>query len=131
MLNFKDLFKKLFLAKNINSLKKMDKYNILIVAAIVGILVVGALIFMKNSGSSFSGFGLLGPSSDKVAQTAVDYINNNGLTETQASLVSVSEESGLVKIKIKIGENEFDSYASKDGKLLIPQAIDMSSNSGQ
>ena len=33
----------------------------------------------------------------------------------------------MVKIKIKIGENEYDSYVTKDGKYLFPQTpIDMS-----
>jgi hypothetical protein len=40
-------------------------------------------------------------------------------------LVSASDESGLIKMKIKIAENEFDSYVSKDGKFLFPQAIEM------
>ena len=83
------------------------------------------MIFAKsNPGFSFP--NIFGMSNDQVGKRAVDYINNNQLSQTPASLVSVSEESGLVKVKIKIGETEFDSYATKDGKLLFPQAFNMS-----
>jgi hypothetical protein len=60
-------------------------------------------------------------SSEDLAQKAIDYINENMLSDgLTASLVNVVEESGLYKIHIKIGEEEYDSYVSKDGKLLFP-----------
>ena len=60
-------------------------------------------------------------SPEDLAQKAIDYINENMLSEgLTASLVSVVEESGLYKIHLKIGEEEYDSYVSKDGKLLFP-----------
>ncbi len=63
-------------------------------------------------------------SSEDLAQKAIDYINENMLSEgLTASLVSVVEESGLYKIHIKIGEEEYDSYVSKDGKLLFPSGF--------
>ena len=63
-------------------------------------------------------------SSEDLAQKAIDYINKNILSEgLTASLVSVVEESGLYKIHIKIGEEEYDSYVSKDGKLLFPSGF--------
>ncbi len=62
--------------------------------------------------------------SEDLAQKAIDYINENMLSEgLTASLVSVVEESGLYKIHIKIGEEEYDSYVSKDGKLLFPSGF--------
>lgn len=83
-------------------------------------------------GSIFTnGFGLKslisGESSDKIAKAAVTYINGNLLTNGMtASLVESSkEENGLYKIKFKIGEQEFDSYISEDGKFLFPQGFDM------
>ena len=63
-------------------------------------------------------------SPEDLAQKAIDYINENLLSEgITASLVSVVEESGLYKIHIKIGEEEYDSYVSKDGKLLFPSGF--------
>lgn len=109
----------------LNFLKNMNKNTILSAIAIIGIVVVAALVYFNDSGNSFNLPNVFGQSNDKIAQEAIDYINDNGLSNTPASLVEVSEESGLVKLKIKIGSNEFDTYVSKDGKLLFPQAIEM------
>jgi hypothetical protein len=38
---------------------------------------------------------------------------------TTASLIDVKEENGLYKFKIKIGDQEFDSCLTKDGKILF------------
>jgi len=104
----------------------MNRNTILIIIAIVGVLITGALIYANsNPGFSLPNISILGKSNDKLAKEAVDYINNNKLANTPASLVSVSEASGLVKVTIKIGTNSFDSYVTKDGKLLFPQAFEM------
>ncbi|MGD0576878.1 MAG: hypothetical protein ABSA74_02275 [Candidatus Staskawiczbacteria bacterium] len=105
--------------------KKMDRNTVLVGIAVIGIVVCAGLIYANSN----HGFGLptiFGASDSKIGQAAVSYINNNGLSSTPATLVSVSETSGLIKVKIKIGTQSFDSYATKDGKLLFPQAFDMS-----
>jgi len=104
----------------------MNKNTALIGLAVIGVIVAGILVFANNNSGDFKFSGLLGSSNEATAQKAIDYINNSGLSSSPASLVSTSEESGLLKIKIKIGANEFDSYVTKDGKLLFPQAIDIS-----
>jgi hypothetical protein len=107
-------------------LKNIDKNTILAGVAVLGVVVVAVLVFANNNGAgAFSIPSLFGQSNDTIAQKAVDYINNNGLSSTPATLVSVAEESGLVKVKISIGGNEFDSYVTRDGKYLFPQAIDI------
>lgn len=63
-----------------------------------------------------------GPSNEAIAKKAVDFINKGGQT---ASIESVSEESGLVKIRLTVDGNPFDSYATKDGKLLFPKAFNL------
>lgn len=61
--------------------------------------------------------------SQEVAQTAINYINEILLKgEATASLINVVEENGLYKLRLKVGDQEFDSYVSKDGKLLFPGA---------
>jgi hypothetical protein len=107
-------------------LKKLDKNTILAGIGVIGVVVVAFLIFADNNANAFNFQGFFGQSNDKLAQKAIDYINNNGLSSTPASLVSIAEESGLVKVKIDIGGNQFDSYVTKDGKYLFPQAIDIS-----
>lgn len=106
---------------------KMDKNTMLIGVAVIAIVIIGVLIF-GDSGKGFNMPTIFGISENKIAQNVIDYINNNQLSSTPASLVKVSKESGLVKVRLKIGESEFDSYATKDGKFLFPQAFDMSIN---
>ena len=106
-------------------LKHINKNSILIGVAVIAIIITGGLI-LANSSKSFTLPNFFGISDNQVAKKVIDYINNNQLSSTTASLGGVSEESGLVKVKIKIGANSFDSYATKDGKFLFPQAFDMS-----
>lgn len=105
--------------------KKLDKNSLPVYMAIIAIIIVGVLIFTNGTSGEFLDkikiFG--GASSDEIAQSGIDYINNNILSGQTAILISSSEESGLVKIRISIDGNEFDSHISKDGKLLFPEAI--------
>lgn len=109
-------------------MKNLNKNTILGAIAIIGVILVAGIIYANDNGGLSSFPNILGQSNDKIAQIAVDYINNNGLSSSPATLVGVSEESGLVKVKIEIAGNQFDSYVSKDGKLLFPQAIIMSAS---
>ena len=95
-------------------------------------VIAFVILFLLLIGSVFTnGFGLknlvAGKSSDQVAKAAIDYINKNLLTNGMtASLIENSKEkNGLYKVKFKIGEQEFDSYVSGDGKILFPQGIEM------
>ena len=84
---------------------------------IVGCLAIAGVFIILNQEK----IEKVETSPEDLAQKAIDYINENMLSESfTASLVSVVEESGLYKIHIKIGEEEYDSYVSKDGKLLFP-----------
>lgn len=93
-------------------MKKYIKYVVIgLVAA--GLISGGIFLFIKNQNAS---------SSQEMAQKAIDYINKNLLASGMAaSLVDVVEESGVYKFKLKIGENEYNSYITKDGKLLWPE----------
>ncbi len=67
-----------------------------------------------------------GSSKEEVAEKAVEYINENLLQEgVTLSVVDVVEESGVYKMTFKIGEEEFPSHVTLDGKLLFPQVIDL------
>lgn len=112
-------------------IKNINRNTLLIIIAVVGILVtVGVVYLSDNQQFSLASIGL-GMSKEKIAQKVVDYINNNNLAQSPASSTSISMESGLVKIKIKIGSSEFDSYATKDGKFLFPQAFNMDEKSSE
>lgn len=107
--------------------KNLDRNVLLVGIAVVAIVIVGVLILTNGSSGQFldkiKNFG--GMSKDDLAKKGIDYINNSILSGQTAALVSSSEESGVVKMRISIGGSEFDSYISKDGKLLFPEAIKM------
>lgn len=106
-------------------LKNADRNVLLMGLAVVAIIIVGILISTNGSAGGFldkiKNFG--GPSVDDLAKKGIDYINTSILSGQTASLVSSSEESGVIKMKISINGQEFDSYITKDGKLLFPEAI--------
>lgn len=105
-------------------LKNIDKNKTLIGIAVIGIIITGVLIYTNSNKVSFL-FGIFGPSSEEIAKKAVEYINTSGLAGSDVTLVSAAEESGVIKMKIKVGSNEYDTYVTKDGKLLFPQVIEV------
>jgi len=112
---------------NVKHIYKQMEKNILFVAiGVAGIIIIGALI-LSQSGFNLQNIKLGGFSDKAIAEKAVDYINNNKLSQDTASLddTSISGQSGLIKFKIKVGTNSFDSYATRDGKLFFPQAFEL------
>jgi thiol-disulfide isomerase/thioredoxin len=94
------------------------KNLIFLIIGVVGILVAGAIIY-TISGSQKD---IL--SHNEAAEKSLGFINENLLQEGMtASLIEIIEESGLYKMKLKINEEEFDTYITKDGKVLFPQFI--------
>jgi len=75
-------------------------------------------------------------SAQNAAEKAIAYINENLLQdEFTASLVEVFDANGVYKFKLKVGDQEFDSYVTKDGEILFASGIEMeeesSDSSGQ
>ena len=106
----------------------MFKKILLIPIAIVvaGAIIAGAIIYINQGKVS----GSLSP--QNAAEKAIDYINKNLVAEgVNVSLITVSEESGVYKIHIQVGEQEYDSYVSKDGKLLFIEAIKIEPSPGE
>ena len=97
--------------------------NLIPVAIIVaGLLIAGALVFINKGEISDKVSGTLSP--QQAAEKAIDYINQNLLEQgTTASLVNVAEENGVYKFRLKIGDQEYDSYITKNGKLLFAEGI--------
>jgi hypothetical protein len=104
-------------------IKKQDKNTIITTIVLIVVVIAGAILYF--SPTTFSGLNVWSFGDKKTAESTISYINDNQLASSPASLVSFSRESGVLKIKIKIGETEFDSYVTTDGKLLFPQAIEM------
>ena len=100
------------------------------VAALAVIGMIAVIIVTLNPGNVLSYLKInLPSSSDKAAKGAVDYINSNLLKDGKtATLTGSSEESGVIKISISIDGQSFDSYITKDGKLLFPDVVKISQN---
>jgi len=67
-------------------------------------------------------------SAQDAANKAISYINNLS-GGAGASLIDVTEESGLYKIHLSVGQNQYNSFISKDGKLLFTKGIYMEGSS--
>jgi len=67
------------------------------------------------------------PSADEIGKKVVDFINNNLVQPgTSASLVSVKDMGSYYEIITSYQGQQIPVYASKDGKILFLQAVDMS-----
>jgi glutaredoxin len=99
--------------------------NLIPVSIVVaGLLIAGALIYLNQGKIEKPEGQILTP--QQAAEKAIDYINQNLLQQgTSASLSGVAEENGVYKFRLKIGENEYDSYVTKDGELLFTEGINL------
>lgn len=90
--------------------------------AALAILLCAILIGVNKTQNSF---GLLFQSKEDRGQKTVDFINKNLLQGETAALGGIKIVSGVYEIKLKIGEQEYTSYITKDGKYLFTSGIDM------
>ena len=111
-------------------LEKFTKNLIPIAIIIAGIIIAGVLFYLEQEKSTEEISE--NPSPQETAEKTIDYINENMLQEgTTASLISVVEENGVYKFRLKIAEKEYDSYVTKDGELLFTEGINMKKSSEQ
>lgn len=97
------------------------------ISAVLGILLVISLYFNFSDGPSADTISI-----DKAADMAVNYINDNLLQPgTTATLEGKSDEGNLYNLKMNIGGQEYDSYVTKDGKLLFPSSVDLTAQPTQ
>lgn len=103
--------------------------NPLILSVVAVVFVVAAVfIYLFQKGELNFGRTL---SSEKVGEIVIDYINKNAdLGGKSASLVETVEESGVYRVTVGIGDQEYTSYVSKDGKLLFPEAYSLETEEG-
>jgi len=104
--------------------ENISKFIVPISIIAAGLIIAGAFVYVSQGGLFLKGQ----LSAAAAAEKAVEYINDNKDTIANGmdtSLLSVSEEGSVYKIHIKVGEGEYDSYVTKDGKLLFPSAYVM------
>lgn len=107
------------LTRLINKISLPTTINIAIV--IVNLLIAASFWYFLKS-QALQKDSLL---PQKAAQKAINYINQNIMQGKAASLLSVAEDNGVYKFRLKGGEREFDSYVTRNGKLLFPQGVDL------
>jgi glutaredoxin len=91
-------------------------FSLVLLVALVG------SVYMNFRGVSFSGQ----LSSNDVGKKVIDFINNNLVQPgTSASLVSVKDMGSYYEIITSYQGQQIPVYATKDGKILFLQAIEM------
>ncbi|MDP1538881.1 MAG: hypothetical protein Q8M00_02515 [bacterium] len=101
-------------------LEKDNKITIPLSIIVAGIIVAAAFIFVNQE--KIKGLTVKELPAELVAEEAINYINDNLLAEgISVSLVDVSDAGSVYKIRLKIGEQEYESYVSKDGVFLFPE----------
>lgn len=78
--------------------------------------------FILSYAGGFKATNLYSTKEAKVLK-AIDFINKNLLQDATATVGEIIEESGVYKFQLKIGEQQYESYLTKDGKVLFPQGI--------
>ncbi len=101
-------------------IKKIQMWQI--ATGVLGLLFI-ASIFTNGFNSSCGTAGAL--SAQEAADKAVTFLNANVLEGATATAGAVEEKEGLYNIKLNIAGREYDSYVTKDAKLLFPSGIDM------
>lgn len=99
----------------------------MIVSAVLAIALVVAIVSAKG-GSGDSDFQPI--SSDKAGNILIEFVNEIYAGQIGAStLKSVTEKNGMYEIIVTVDNNgqavDQTVFVSRDGKLFIPQALDM------
>lgn len=93
--------------------------SIILLVALVGnvyLNITGRMILVSHEASA-----------DEIGRKVIDFINNNLVQPgTSASLVSVKDMGTYYEVLTSYQGQQIPVYASKDGKILFLQAIDMS-----
>jgi hypothetical protein len=108
--------------------RKLGK-DLIPVAIIIAVILIAVVIiyitqFRDGTKNQEVLAGQLPP--QEAGVKAITYINQNLLQPgTTASLANVVEENGVYKFQLQIGENKYDSYITKDGKILFTSGISL------
>lgn len=113
--------------------KKLKINKNLIIFGVLFLAIVAAGVLALLAGATLNPLlkSAYSMDSQAVAQQSIDYINSTILQGRTATLEGFSEESGVIKISIKIDNNTYDSYVSRDGKLLFPEGLRIDGTNAQ
>jgi len=93
---------------------------------IITTVILAIALVASVAGSGITGNFLANNNPNKAASSAITFINDNILTgQATAQLINITEKGGLYLMAFNVGNQTYTSYLTKDGKMLFPQAIDM------
>lgn len=99
-------------------MNKKFKDSLVFLIPIGLILIAGLFLYFGQNPNNLS--------ADQAADKAINYLNNSilpaGIT---ASLIDISEEGAVYKVRLDVGGTEYQSYISKDGRYLFPDGYDL------
>lgn len=105
--------------KKIKEIKfKFGKVHIILLI-LAGVLVLtGVVLKFKDD--------LFWMSKAKLSERVIQFVDANFLQGQATSTIDkIEKESGLYKIGLKVGEENFVLFTTKDGRYIIPEAYDM------
>lgn len=92
--------------------------------AVVAVLLIGFAVYVK--GPNLKPMFSKGLSAEEAKNKVDEFIKNNLVQPgTEISIKSVTEENGLFKATVSVGQQEIVSYLTKDGKKFFPQVMDI------
>ncbi|MFH0739483.1 MAG: hypothetical protein V1819_00125 [bacterium] len=101
----------------------MTKNTEQIKSIVIGVLAIGivAMAYYTFFGSPAN------LTAKKATDIAMNYINSTLLTDGSTAAIdgAVSSQSGLYKFKLKVGDQSFDAFITKDARFLFPQVIEI------
>jgi hypothetical protein len=103
-----------------HSKNKTYKITTWILAGVCIVLLVGLIISLAVRPSNTNGGAV---SSDDAKAKTEAYLKS--IANGQASVDSITDIGDLYSVKITVAGQQYDSYVTKDGKLLFPQGIDI------
>ncbi len=106
--------------------KKHRAYQIAtwILTGVSILLLVGLILALVLGGTKPATPAGTNSASVAEVKTAVEtYIK--GISDNSATVDSITEQNGLYFVKLTVTGKPYESYATKDGKLLFPQGIDL------
>ncbi len=105
----------------------MTKKLIPVAIIVAGALIAGAVVYvnyLKCQGETDQVF----LSAQQAADKMLTFVNEAILSgQATASLTEVLEENGLYKVKFNVEDEEVEWRITKDGKIILPQAVDLES----
>ena len=94
------------------------------------VLAIALVISIFTGGFSGTGPASSGGVSEETLKTkTVEYLGQI-LPGQDVSVDSIVDEGNIYSLKLTVAGRPYDSYATKDGKLLFPSAIDMTADAG-